>query len=163
MGLRFACIAGMCATRGDAVNFNQIKRLKKRCDHFVGHGYTPDFALGCAMPATEYIWPNIVKYPNDIAHARLLGLHSKYLDRNDWKRMEYDGPATGMGIAARNYSAMMPLLGFDNYLEHLLWVDAVAASFNRYIDENLIANDEVAKRCLRWWRDHLFFSPEHLN
>lgn len=84
------------------------------------------------------------------------------MDRNEWRRNHYDGPAVGMGIAASNYSEMVPLLGFATYTELLLWLNDLAASFNRYIDSNRIAEDVVAKRCLRWWRDHLFFSPEGL-
>lgn len=135
------------------MNFDQIKKLKKRCDHFVGAGYTPDWAVYGGSPSDQARWRN---------HSRFSS-RKAWVDRNDWQRSPYDGPAEGLGIAASNYSEMVPRLGFDTYTDLLLWLDDVAASFNRYIDANRIAEDEVAKRCLRWWRDHLFFAPEALS
>lgn len=64
----------------------------------------------------------------------------------------------GMGIAVHNYSLMRS--NDDSYLDRLQWLDQLAASMNRYIDQNKIADDENALRCLRWWRAHLFFHPE---
>lgn len=66
----------------------------------------------------------------------------------------------GAGIAAHNFSAMRT--DSDTYLDRLLWLDALAASLNRYIDNNRIADDPNALKCMRWWRAHLFFHPGKL-
>ncbi len=73
----------------------------------------------------------------------------------------FDGIAPqGMGIAAHNYALMQS--EDDTRLDQLYWIDALAASFNRYIDAHRIAGDANALQCLRWWRRHLFFDPQGL-
>lgn len=86
---------------------------------------------------------------------------SEQRENVEWKYPALKGVRpTGMGIAAHNYEAMK---GEDmDYLDMLLWVDAVAKSFNRYIDSHKIAEDQNAKECLKWWANHLFFVPSKL-
>lgn len=111
------------------MNFDQIKRLKKRADHFCGPIPPPD-----------------PKAKSEIQHPWALPL---------------DAVPSGAGVIASNYSLMQE--PGDDYHDRLLWLDAAARAFNRYIDAHAISNDENAKRCLSWWREQLFFSPELLQ
>lgn len=61
------------------MNFDEIRKLKRRCDHFVGE---------C---------------------SGLGGPSAGWLSREEWKYVAYTGPVEGMGIAARNYSDMLSL------------------------------------------------------
>lgn len=113
--------------------FSEILKLWRRCEHFLG----PAGGLDTASASGRRYAPI------------------------DPRTLALDGvEPVGIGIAAYNYAAAMSL--DDTRLEQLFWLDAVAASFNRYIDENRIAEDANAKRCLRWWRRQVFFAPEAL-
>lgn len=115
------------------MKFDEIKKLKRRCDHFVG----------ALPPAMQQASPG---------HG--------WKDREQWKYLAYTGPAEGMGVAAHNYSDMTSL--HFTYTDWLLWLNDLARSFNRYIDANRVTDDPVAKQCLRWWRNFLFFDVEAL-
>ena len=78
-----------------------------------------------------------------------------WLDRDLARYLFDEIEPIGMGVAAHNYALMQS--PNDTRLEQLCWLDACAASFNRYIDKHLIADDANTKRCLRWWRRQLFF------
>lgn len=107
------------------MNFDQIKRLKKRADHFV---------------------------PMDASNAPGRS--------NPWALPLAGISPTGMGVAAHNFASMQEPQ--EPYLSRLLWLDALAASFNRFIDGNRIEHDDNAKRCLAWWRSQLFLDPGSL-
>ena len=152
------------------MNFDEIKKLWRRCNHFIGPAY--DLLPSEDKPCMEVYGPifhngSEVKsvYVNKAGelqdgpaqnHVEL----GKWLSRNEWMYRPYIGTSQGAGIAAVNYSDMVSL----NFtmLDWLLWLNDLAASINRYIDVNRVAEDHEAKVCMQWWRGFVFFDPEKL-
>lgn len=86
------------------------------------------------------------------------GVHNRYLA--EWGLCLDGIEPRGAGVAVHNYALMQSL--HDTYTERLCWLDALAASLNRYIDAHQVKGDVNTRRCLRWWRRQLFFVPEVL-
>ncbi|MGL6289244.1 MAG: hypothetical protein ACRC2H_00990 [Silanimonas sp.] len=62
---------------------------------------------------------------------------------------------------AENFWQMRP--DRKDYLGRLFWLDALAASINRYIDANRVEGDAGFRAVLRWYQQELFFSVDHLR